>query len=52
MKPLVQCFSDDLMEMVGKYRGEGITYAEAIGALELVKLDLFMSMVPDDEEPG
>jgi hypothetical protein len=39
-KPLVQHFQDDLNDVVDKYRDEGLTLSEAVGALELTKLDL------------
>jgi hypothetical protein len=37
-KPIVQCFTDDLQKVVDKYRDSGLTVAEAVGALSLLKL--------------
>jgi len=40
-KPLMQQFQDDVNEVVDKYRDQGITLGEIIGALEIVKLDVY-----------
>jgi hypothetical protein len=44
-KPLVQQIQDDINAVIDKYRGEGLTCAEAIDAIELVKLDLYNEQV-------
>jgi len=46
-KPIVQHFQDDLSAVVDKYRDQGLTLSEAIGAIELIKLDLWHT---EDEE--
>jgi len=40
-KPLVQQFQDDINAVIDKYRDEGLTVSEAVGAIELSKLDLW-----------
>lgn len=40
-KPLIACFMDDIDAVVDKYRDQGISFAEAIGALEAIKLDIY-----------
>jgi len=40
-KPIIQCFQDELNVVINTYRDEGLTLGEAVGALELVKLDLW-----------
>jgi hypothetical protein len=37
MAPLVQLFQDDLQKVVDKYRDEGLTFGEGVGAIEIVK---------------
>lgn len=49
-KPLVQQFSDDLHDVVDKYKDSGITLAETIGAIEMVKLDVFEIHKESDDE--
>lgn len=39
--PLVQQFQDEINGVIDKYRDEGLTLSEAIGAIELTKLDLW-----------
>jgi uncharacterized protein (DUF433 family) len=41
-KPLVQQFQDEVNLIIDKFRSSGITMAEVIGALEIVKIDLHM----------
>lgn len=38
--PLATVFLNDLIATVDKYRGEGITVAEALGSIEILKYDL------------
>ena len=40
-KPIAQSFVDEISKIVDKYRESGITLAETIGGLEIVKLDLY-----------
>lgn len=51
-KPLVQQFQDEIQAVVDKYKSEGIslTLSEAVGALELVKMDLYSENNPPDLE--
>lgn len=49
MKPLVQCLQDDLEKVIDKYRDEGVTFCEVIGALEILKLDVWREC-PDENE--
>lgn len=49
-KPIVQQFNDDLQAVVDKYRDQGITFAEALGAIEIVKLDLWSESQDESEE--
>ena len=51
-KPLIQHFADDLQAVVDKYRNQGLTIGEAIGAIEIVKLDLYEDLQEDDEATG
>ena len=52
MKPLVQYLQDDLEKVIDKYRDEGLSLAELIGALEIVKLNAWSesSEIKEDEE--
>ena len=49
IKPLIQQFQDDLDEVVDKYREQGLTLGESIGAIEIVKLDLWREQTGSDE---
>ena len=49
-KPIVQSFSDDLMAVIDKYREQGITVSEVVGAIELVKMNIILDQMEDDEE--
>lgn len=51
MKPIAQQFVDDISAIIDKYRDEGITISEAIGGLEIVKLDLW-NEAADNAEDG
>ncbi len=41
MEPLISLFQKDLGAVVNKYRDQGLTVGEAVGAFEIVKLDLY-----------
>ena len=53
-KPLIQCFLDELLDVVDKYEESGITNVEVIGAIELLKLEVYQDMYEaakeDDED--
>ncbi len=42
-KPISQQFQDDINAVIDRYKGESLTFAEAVGVLEIVKLDLWIS---------
>lgn len=42
-KPLVKMFADDLYELITKYDKSGLTNSEAVGTLELQKIDLALA---------
>jgi hypothetical protein len=48
-KPIVQCFTDDLQKVVDKYRDSGLTVAEAVGGVELIKAGI-IKWVEDDRD--
>jgi hypothetical protein len=50
MKPIIQQFQDELSAVVDKYRDQGITLGESVGAIELVKLDLWNEQTEDAAE--
>jgi len=50
MKPIIQQFQDELRAAVDKYRDQGITFGEAIGAIEIIKLDLYNEQINDEEQ--
>lgn len=46
----VQAFSDDLWKVINRYRAEfDLTVAEAIGTLEVTKLELFVQETIEEE---
>jgi hypothetical protein len=47
MKSIVQQFQDDITAVVDKYRDQGLSLGESIGAIELVKLDLWREQTED-----
>ena len=53
MAPLIQQFQDELFAVVDKYRDNGLTLGEAVGAIELVKLTLWIECheADEDEDP-
>lgn len=48
-EPMVSVLTGELQEVINKFRGV-MTLAEAIGALEIVKIGLYNSAETDDEE--
>ncbi len=50
VKPIAQQFSDDLRVVIDKYYDQGITLSEAIGAIELLKLDLWREQTEEPPE--
>ena len=46
--PIVELFVRDIDEVVDKYREQGITVAEVVGALELVKIGIVQEADADD----
>lgn len=50
VKPIAQQFKDDLQTVVDKYYDQGITLSEAIGAIELLKLDLWREQTEEPPE--
>ena len=50
VKPIAQQFKDDLQAVVDKYYDQGITLSEAIGAIELLKLDLWREQTEEPPE--
>ena len=50
-QPLVDKFSEDMMAVVERYYDQGLTVAEAVGAIEMVKLEVFMEQTDRNEEP-
>ncbi len=50
LAPVIQHMIDDLNAVLLKYSDIDITNVEALGALEMVKLDLFEKMRQDAEE--
>lgn len=49
-KPLVQCLQDEISTAIDKYRDEGITTAEAIGVLEIIKIGVYDETLVDDDD--
>ena len=40
-KPLVNQFIEDINSVIDKYRDQGLMVSETIGAIEMVKLDIY-----------
>jgi hypothetical protein len=51
-KPLIHSFEDEVNAVIDKYRDQGITFGEAIGVLETVKLNLWHEGQHREEENG
>ena len=49
-KPISQQLQDEIKEVIKKYTYGELTFAEAIGVLEIVKLDLWISQNDDTAE--
>jgi hypothetical protein len=41
--PLIELFQMDLNAVVDKYREQGLTAGEAVGTLDIVKMELYIS---------
>jgi hypothetical protein len=46
-EPIMHQFQNELTAALDKYRDQGLTFGEAIGALETVKLDLYLEQQAD-----
>ncbi len=53
-KPLGQQFAEDVESVIDKYAGQGLTVAEVIGYMDVIKTQVFMNQIwevdDDDEE--
>lgn len=49
-KPMIQFFQDEIEAVVRKYYDQGLTLGEAIGVLEVVKLDLWSNQRDDIDQ--
>ena len=49
-KPIAQQFRDDILQVVDKYRNQGIMVGEAVGALYLVLTQIATEEDEDEEE--
>lgn len=47
MEPLVSVFANELQAVVNKFRDEGLTVGEALGAIEILKLELWQDQRED-----
>ncbi len=45
--PIMHQFQDELNAVLDKFRDQGLTYGEALGAIETFKLDLWMEQQDD-----
>lgn len=45
--PVVQMFADELMALILKYRGSGLSNAECIGTLHMADIDLIIQARED-----
>ena len=48
--PLVYQFTEQLEAVVQRFRESGLTYAEAVGALEILKIKLVSDATDEEEE--
>jgi hypothetical protein len=48
----VQALADRLTSVVNWARNRGITHAEVLGCIELVKLDVYQEIITKDESNG
>lgn len=51
-KPLAQQFQEDLEAVISKYSGMGMDMGAAIGGLEIVKLNTWLSSVEESDPDG
>ena len=50
-EPVLIQMIDDIDQVINKYRKTlGISYSEAIGALEIIKLDIYSELIGDNNE--
>jgi hypothetical protein len=49
-KPLIQGFHDDITDVISKYSELGLTFGEAIGVLEVAKMDMWQIQKEEDED--
>lgn len=49
-RPLAQLFYDDIHKVIEKYESTGITNAECIGVLELLKIDMAVQMNTEEKD--
>ncbi len=47
-EPVMHQFQNEVNSVLDKYRDQGLTYGEAVGALENVKLDLWFEQQGDN----
>jgi hypothetical protein len=50
LKPISQVFMDEVVELVDKFRDQGVTYTDIIGCLEIMKFDIYSEMQVDEDE--
>ena len=49
-KPAIQCLSDELRAVIDKYADNcAISYAEAIGVLQMLQFDIYQTAASDEE---
>lgn len=51
--PLVDQFANDIDDVINKYSDQGLTVAEAVGALDIAKMEIWYNHTDykDDEKP-
>lgn len=49
-KPIIAYFTEEINKTVDKFRDEGVSYAEIIGVLEVIKFDLCLELTEEAEE--
>jgi len=48
--PLVYLFTEELNAVVDKYRDQGLTVAEAVGAIEVLKFGVIYDQIDENED--
>lgn len=53
-EPICHQFQNEINAVIDRYRDQGLTFGEAVGVLETVKLDLWFEQHNDDtpRDPG